>query len=60
MYELRWVMHGKGQPPQGAICIGQPPQIMFQVLQYRTIINPLETGIQEPIWSEWETVPFGE
>ena len=26
------------------------------VLQYRTMSNPIEVFLQEPIWSEWEDV----
>jgi len=29
-------------------------------LQYRTIENPHETGLQEPIYSEWRDVPTEE
>ena len=27
------------------------------VLQFRTIENPFEIGLQSPIWSEWQEVP---
>ena len=28
-----------------------------KVLQYRTMQNLMEIGLQEPIWSEWMDVP---
>lgn len=28
------------------------------ILQYREILNPLEIGLHEPIWSDWTDVPF--
>ena len=27
-------------------------------LQYRVLLNPLEIGMQDPIWSDWEDVPM--
>jgi hypothetical protein len=29
-------------------------------LQYRKIMNPLEVGLQYPIWSDWQDVPTVE
>ena len=45
--ELRWFEY---EAPDG--CRPAAP-----TLQYRTIINPLELGLREPIWSEWKDVP---
>ena len=28
-----------------------------QLLQYRVRLNPLEAGLEDPIWSEWQDVP---
>jgi len=28
------------------------------ILQYRERLNPLEIGLHEPIWSDWQAVPF--
>ena len=41
MIELRWLV------------VRYKPTI----LQFRQMVNVLELGIQEPIWSEWEDVP---
>ena len=27
-------------------------------LQFRTDLNPLEQGMEDPLWSEWEDVPI--
>lgn len=42
MIELRWY------------CLWGPNS---GVLEFRTIVNFQEIGLQDPIWSEWEEVP---
>ena len=31
-----------------------------KVLQFRSVMNPSEIGLQEPIWSEWSDVRLEE
>ena len=33
------------------------PGGVWRVLQYSVMKNPLEFGLHEPIWSEWQDVP---
>lgn len=51
MIELRWLV--KREP------LGKDWQASYKtsrVLQYRTMENTMEIGIQPPIWSEWRDV----
>jgi len=47
MFELRWLKYKTG--------FGSNRKIEKK-LQFRVITNPIETGLQEPIWSDWEDV----
>lgn len=31
-----------------------------KILQFRSVMNPTEIGLQEPIWSEWSDVRIEE
>jgi hypothetical protein len=55
MFELRLYKEKGGQYFDGALhgCAGYKDAI----LQYRSMENIQELGIQEPIWSEWQDVP---
>ena len=53
MIELRWlerVIYESAIEPGNIIKV-------VRVLQYRLRANPLETGLQEAIWSDWQDVP---
>jgi hypothetical protein len=49
MMQIRWLVF---QHPND---IGTQ-RIRDKKLQYREVLNPMEIGLQEPIWSEWTDV----
>ena len=54
MFELRWLEYKQMQFDD----IGSPIGFKFKTkLQYREMINSLEIGFHEPIWSKWQDVP---
>ena len=55
MNEFRWIRWDRknGEPPFGAITLGEGSQQYTQVLQYRYMVNAMEIGLQETIWSDW-------
>jgi hypothetical protein len=60
MFELRWI-HKTGAPKAGWISIGTVGHgpLLWQVLQYRARTNPIEEGLQEATYTEWQDVEFG-
>ena len=49
MFEMRYVVY--------PVDVGASCNEIVTKLQYRTMTNIMEIGIQEPIWSEWIDVP---
>lgn len=56
MIELRWHKELAGEYFDGIMKGSKVYK--DKALQYRTMANPAEIGVQEPIWSEWEEVPL--
>ena len=53
MFELRWLTESWTSYEDGFIA----KRSGDKKLQYRIIENPLEAGLQDPIWSDWIDVP---
>ena len=54
MFELRWLEYKQMQFDD----VGSPIRYKLKTkLQYREMINLLEIGFHEPIWSKWQDVP---
>lgn len=52
--ELRWYTEHHEEWSESAS--SYVPISSEKVLQYRTMINLMEIGLQEPMWSEWKDV----
>ncbi len=57
MIELRWLVVDDPIRRGSLLATVLLDDPLWQVLQMRQMTNPLEIGLQDPVWTEWKDVP---